>query len=680
MNVYFSDVFGIAYQRLDDYGAFDISLTNDLPLFIDPFLLFHSRKPKYQELHTEIIDYVKFLRDMTLDGEINPGLIKEWFYFREVKQTWLGFSVSSNKGRGLAQTFADSLVWGLRNVFRDFGERKVSNGSHLEKLGLLDEGIGRDMISDFTTTLIKRFLCEYTQTFAQREIPQQFRKVVQVGKAMFNYETRAWETRSYELPFYRRDFVLLTPRDILTRDQTWINRPDLMNRFETLVDAVPNDQLRGQINQYLIRAIGKKVKDSERRKVYRDAIHEFPTILDYYIRDKEANGDKATATSIEKVKETYGFFVDQLREFVTTLLEPAGFYDVNGAPLERCGRRIEILKDMLEQRSARKFFCREGKPVATQDELQLLLRMLWLASPGRPREDDLDAEDTASLKLIEMKLGSNAQLARSVETFSQNEEGTRRFVIVSFTDADLSRVEAARKDPAIRARKDIVHFDAREDRRARPMKDFFVSYNTNDRQWAEWIAWTLEAEGYTTVIQAWDFRAGGDFVMEMQKAATGTRKTIAVLSENYLHAEYTQPEWGNAFSRDPQGRDRTLIPVRVEKCKPDGLLAPRIYVDLVGLAEADARDKLLDELKDRGKPATSPAFPGSAHAQSATPVTVHAPSSFPGRASSAVEVWQEKLEFLRVQEPLAAAADQKFALKKQIEEAMEKIRELRGNP
>ena len=33
-----------------------------------------------------------------------------------------------------------------------------------------------------------------------------------------------------------------------------------------------------------------------------------------------------------------------------------------------------------------------------------------------------------------------------------------------------------------------------------------ISYTQVDHTWAEWIAWQLEAAGYTTVIQAWDFR------------------------------------------------------------------------------------------------------------------------------------------------------------------------------
>jgi hypothetical protein len=42
--------------------------------------------------------------------------------------------------------------------------------------------------------------------------------------------------------------------------------------------------------------------------------------------------------------------------------------------------------------------------------------------------------------------------------------------------------------------------------------DFFISYNGADKAWAEWIAWQLEEERFTTILQAWDFRPGGNFV------------------------------------------------------------------------------------------------------------------------------------------------------------------------
>ena len=42
IKVYFSDYFNVDENIIDEYGAVNISLINDLPLFIDPFLLFNS--------------------------------------------------------------------------------------------------------------------------------------------------------------------------------------------------------------------------------------------------------------------------------------------------------------------------------------------------------------------------------------------------------------------------------------------------------------------------------------------------------------------------------------------------------------------------------------------------------------------------------------------------------------
>lgn len=87
------------------------------------------------------------------------------------------------------------------------------------------------------------------------------------------------------------------------------------------------------------------------------------------------------------------------------------------------------------------------------------------------------------------------------------------------------------------------------------VKDFFVSFNSADKDWADWIAWTLEEAGYQVVYQPWDFQPGGNFVLEMQKAASETRKTVVVLSDNYLKAEYTQPEWPPPSRRIPAVRN-----------------------------------------------------------------------------------------------------------------------------
>jgi RNA polymerase primary sigma factor len=157
------------------------------------------------------------------------------------------------------------------------------------------------------------------------------------------------------------------------------------------------------------------------------------------------------------------------------------------------------------------------------------------------------------------------------------------------------------------------------------VRDFFISYNSADRSWAEWIAWQLEEEGYSTVIQAWDFRPGFNFVIEIQQAATKAKRTIALLSPDYLAARYTQPEWAAAFAQDPTGKSRLLVPMRIRDCNLQGLLSQIIYIDLVELDETAARAALFAGLPcGRAKPSSTPPFPGG------TQRSIAKQPSFPG--------------------------------------------------
>jgi len=164
-------------------------------------------------------------------------------------------------------------------------------------------------------------------------------------------------------------------------------------------------------------------------------------------------------------------------------------------------------------------------------------------------------------------------------------------------------------------------------------RDFFISYNGKDVHWAEWIAWTLSDAGYSHYFQKWDFRPGGNFVLDMQQAAADSERTLIVLTPNYLGALYTQPEWAAAFARDPTGEKRLVLPVRVEPCETAGMLRTIVYCDLVGLPAEAARTRLLDALRPTGRPDAAPAFPGQAVAASPFPGPA-APSHPPAATAS----------------------------------------------
>jgi len=165
------------------------------------------------------------------------------------------------------------------------------------------------------------------------------------------------------------------------------------------------------------------------------------------------------------------------------------------------------------------------------------------------------------------------------------------------------------------------------------MTDFFVSYTSADAAWAEWIAYVLEEERYSVILQAWDFRPGSNFILEMQDAAKKAARTIMVLSPDYMKSQFASPEWAAAFAQDPQSLKRKLVPVIVRPCEPDGLLGQIVHIKLAGLDKNTARAQLLAGVRnERAKPTSAPAFPGELHS-SETP--------FPGRSTDASRVGAE---------------------------------------
>lgn len=151
---------------------------------------------------------------------------------------------------------------------------------------------------------------------------------------------------------------------------------------------------------------------------------------------------------------------------------------------------------------------------------------------------------------------------------------------------------------------------SKRDRKA----DYFISYATDDASWAVWLGWIIEEGGRSVILQEWDFAPGSNFVLEMDRAARESEHTIAVLTPNYLASHYTHPEWAAAFAQDSAGMDKALIPIRVEECVLEGLLAQVVHVDLVGRGEDEARAVISQVLSEsRMKPVDRPAYPGLVH-------------------------------------------------------------------
>ena len=140
--------------------------------------------------------------------------------------------------------------------------------------------------------------------------------------------------------------------------------------------------------------------------------------------------------------------------------------------------------------------------------------------------------------------------------------------------------------------------------------DFFVSCAAEDNAWGEWIAWDLESRRYRVRLEAWDSGPGDNRVHRLDEAVRLSARTVAVVSPAYLGDARVTAEWHAAWHADPQGVRRTLIPVRVSSCEPEGLLRDLRYIDLVGLSQKQARSRLAEEISgNRPRTPRRPLFP-----------------------------------------------------------------------
>src|SRR4051794_15625407 len=96
----------------------------------------------------------------------------------------------------------------------------------------------------------------------------------------------------------------------------------------------------------------------------------------------------------------------------------------------------------------------------------------------------------------------------------------------------------------------------------------------------------------------------------MDRAHEESRRTIAVLSPDYLKSRFGTAEWAARFAQDGTSEHDLLVPVLVRPCKLQGLLAQIVHADLVGCSEETARQNPPPPVSARrGKPPDPPIFP-----------------------------------------------------------------------
>jgi hypothetical protein len=97
--------------------------------------------------------------------------------------------------------------------------------------------------------------------------------------------------------------------------------------------------------------------------------------------------------------------------------------------------------------------------------------------------------------------------------------------------------------------------------------DVFISYSHANQAWVrgELLPY-LKSAGLRVCIDYRDFEIGAPIVTEMRRGLTDSRRTLLILTPDYLESDWTGFEQLMLQTLDPSNRQRRLIPLMREAC------------------------------------------------------------------------------------------------------------------
>ncbi len=254
----------IIRPRLNDY--YDLPLTQeevdfaipfldeDIPLYLDPFLLWKSPSQQDNGLHATVINTFNFLGKQYLSGEKKAvDILKK---VSECDEVGLGNS-KDKKGIRIGDEFANEIL----STFREIPQVTKQGFTHFEELQLLVENFSKDRVSDIACNFVKSFLIDYT-------IQQVERYSIPTKKVLIEYfDTKKYKFASEKvsLPVNPENEapILLVPKRWL-RFIPWINFDDYYKNYvstsKRLLQGMPIDRVEileynranyGQVQAYV---------------------------------------------------------------------------------------------------------------------------------------------------------------------------------------------------------------------------------------------------------------------------------------------------------------------------------------------------------------------------------------------------------------------------------------------
>ena len=255
-----SEVLGVRHLDLKRKGAFDGFVDIDSPFHIDPHLLRSIRirelKNSYQRLKEYFTKIIRLLDASRSEDDRFYREVVKLLMFPEVGNIKLGYSLSGSPGRGIGLHLAKAIA----NTAKQLVDAGIKDPEIFELVGLLEEGVGADRISDMTIQIILPDLLSFSQRVAQ--------------SLKIRTISAEYEDKQYEVPLYPISTtpIILVPHEILR------HLPVAFDWSDIDVVCAYNEALRARVNA-LIGRTWKEARQKHTKREIKNTVLRHPSLM-----------------------------------------------------------------------------------------------------------------------------------------------------------------------------------------------------------------------------------------------------------------------------------------------------------------------------------------------------------------------------------------------------------------
>ncbi|WP_440408712.1 chromosomal replication initiator DnaA [Neorhizobium petrolearium] len=298
--ILFSEHFGLSSRDLENAGLIDPFLNVDTPLFIDPLLIPKSSIPVISNdalahFRNHFSGVVRLLTISQKEGDTPWKAAQRLLSLKEPPENGLGYGTGERSGTSRPEELRETILRTMKEIVT----LGAKDPEMISLMGLFEENVGPDTISDLTTRVISAQLVQLTTSFCSAHgVPT---KPVKLSLG----------DDDVLLPHYKgingsERAIVLVPRDII-RDLPMAND---WSDVQAAIDA--NRAIRDKVNQFLSTIIRPTV--TERKEALRRAALSSPDFMNALLQTL-----KEVASHYDPNKDTLGYY--KLKELLHANLD-----------------------------------------------------------------------------------------------------------------------------------------------------------------------------------------------------------------------------------------------------------------------------------------------------------------------------------------------------------------------